>query len=113
MLKTTSLIAIRLLALCLFSSNVFAQPTWTLDPFGKEKKPVQYEEKKLPSEKTGEKKFNAWRRFKQNTTSHYNYYFNANNKLNAVVERAIMDQKDDFSKLLPFYPYKLENTAAQ
>jgi hypothetical protein len=113
MLKTTSLFAFQLLALCLFSSTIFAQPTWTLDPFGKEKKPVQYEEKKLPSEKTGEKKFNAWRRFKQNTTSHYNYYFNANNKLNAVVERAIMDQKDDFSKLLPFYPYKLENTAAQ
>jgi hypothetical protein len=113
MLKTTTLIAFQLLAICLFSTHLFAQPTWTLDPFGKEKKPEQYEEKKLPSEKTGEKKFNAWRRFKQNTTSHYNYYFNANNKLNAVVERATMSNQDDFSKLLSFYPYTLDNTAAQ
>ncbi len=113
MLKTTALFVFNLLAICLFSLPVFAQPTWTLNPFGKEKKPEQYEEKKLPSEKTGEKKFNAWRRFKQNTTTHYNYYFNANNKLNAVVERASMSQKDDFSKLLSYYPYSLENTSAQ
>lgn len=113
MLKTTTLFAFQLLAMCLFSINIFAQPTWTLDPFGKGKKPEEFKEKKLPSEKTGEKKFNAWRRFKQNTTTHYNYYFNANNKLNAVIERASMSQQDDFSKLLSYYPYTLENTSAQ
>jgi hypothetical protein len=113
MLKTTTLFAFLLPVCCLFSLPVFAQPTWTLNPFGKEKKPEQYEDKKLPSEKTGEKKFNAWRRFKQNTTTHYNYYFNANNKLNEVVERATMSNKEDFSRLLSYYPYTLENTAAQ
>ncbi len=102
-----------LLAAFFFTPALFAQPTWTLDPFGKEKKPAQYEEKKLASEKTGDKKFTKFKRFIQNNTTHYNYYFNANNKLNGVIERARLSQKDDFSKLLSFYPYTLENTAAQ
>lgn len=90
-----------------------AQPSWTLDPFGSEKKPEQYEEKKLGSEKTATKKFTVLRRFVNNTTSHYNYFFNANNKLNAVIERAVMSNADDYTKLLNYYPYSLENTAAQ
>lgn len=113
MLKTRFLFALQLFIGCLISNTVFAQPTWTLDPFGKEKKPEQYEEKKLASEKTGEKKFTKLRRFTQNTTTHYNYFFNANNKINAVIERAKMSQKDDYSSMLTFYPYTLENTAAQ
>lgn len=90
-----------------------AQPTWTLDPFGKEKKPKKYEEKVLGSEKTATKKFTPFRRFIQNNVTHYNYYFNANNKINEVIERAKMAQKDDYSRLLSFYPYNLENTATQ
>lgn len=113
MLKTRFLFALQLITGCMLSNAAFAQPTWTLDPFGKEKKPEQYEEKKLASEKTGEKKFTKLRRFTHNTTTHYNYFFNANNKINAVIERAKMSQKDDFTRLLSFYPYTLENTAAQ
>ena len=90
-----------------------AQPTWTLDPFGKEKKPVQYEEKKLASEKTGDKKFTRFRRIIQNNTTHYNFYFNANNKIKAVIERAKLSQKDDYTQLLSFFPFSLENTAVQ
>jgi tetratricopeptide (TPR) repeat protein len=93
--------------------KAIAQPTWTLDPFGKEKKPEKYENRKLGSEKTANKKFTLPRRALQNTITHYNYYFNANNKVNAVVERAKLSNKDDYSKLLSFYPYSLENTAAQ
>ncbi|RYY70559.1 MAG: tetratricopeptide repeat protein [Chitinophagaceae bacterium] len=113
MFKTRFLFALQLITGCLISNAVFAQPTWTLDPFGKEKKPEQYEEKRLASEKTGEKKFTKIRRFTQNTTTHYNYFFNANNKINAVIERAKMSQKEDYSVMLPFYPYTLENTATQ
>ena len=36
---------------CFFSVKVIAQPTWTFDPFGKEKKPKEYEEKVLGSER--------------------------------------------------------------
>jgi len=98
---------------CFLLNDVYAQATWTLDPFGKEKKPEKYEEKKLGSEKTADKKFTTFRRFVQNNVTHYNFYFNANNKLNAVLERAKLAQKDDYSQLLSFYPYTLENTAAQ
>lgn len=90
-----------------------AQPTWTLDPFGKEKKSEQFENRKLGSEKTAEKKFTGPRHFIQNNITHYNYYFNANNKVNAVVERAKMGSKDDYSQLLSFYGYSLDNTASQ
>ncbi len=76
-------------------------------------KPEKFKTKTLKSEKTGEKKFTLPRRFIQNTVSHYNYYFNANNKVNEVIERARLSNKDDYSKLLPFYGYSLINTAAQ
>lgn len=75
------------------------------------KKPKEYEERVLRSEKSGEKKFTLPRRFVQNTVTHYNYTFNANNKLNEVLERAKTAFKDDYSKLLPFYNFSLDVTA--
>ena len=96
-----------------YCAKSMAQPTWTIDPFGKEKKPAKYEEKKLASEKTGDKKFKGVRKFLQNNTSHYNFYFNANNKLNHVIERAKLSNKDDYANILSFYPYSLDNTASQ
>jgi len=47
----------------MISFSGMAQPTWTFDPFGKEKKPKEFEEKKLGSEKTADKKFTKLRRF--------------------------------------------------
>ncbi len=113
MLKESVFFILLFFAFCGFFLKGFAQPTWTIDPFGKEKKPEKYENRKLGSEKTANKKFTLPRRALQNTITHYNYYFNANNKVNAVVERAKLSNKDDYSKLLSFYPYSLENTAAQ
>ena len=113
MLKRPFLFIFLTLAGCTTMTSLLAQPTWTLDPFGKEKKPKQFEERKLGSEKTAEKKFTKPRNFIQNTVTHYNYYFNANNKVNTVLERAKLSQKDDYTKLLSFYPYSLENTATQ
>ncbi|MBK8953605.1 MAG: hypothetical protein IPM85_16485 [Chitinophagaceae bacterium] len=65
----------------------------------------------LRSEKSDQKKFTLPKRFIQNTVTHYNYYFNANNKLNEVLERAKESFKDDYSRLLPFYNYSLDITA--
>jgi DNA polymerase III delta prime subunit len=76
------------------------------------KKPPKFENKTLGSEKTGNKKFTATRRFLQNTFTHYNYYFNANNRLNEIVARAKNAQKDDYTELLPFYSYSLKATSA-
>lgn len=67
----------------------------------------------MGSEKTADKKFTVTRRIIQNTVSHFNYYFNANNKLNAVIDQAKYGHKDDYARLLPFYPYSLDVTAQQ
>ncbi len=76
-------------------------------------KPEKFKNKTLKSETTGDKKFTLKRRISQNTISHYNYYFNANNKFNDVIERARLSNKDDYGKLLAFYSYSLNATAAQ
>lgn len=76
-------------------------------------KPKKFENRTLQSEKTGETKFTLPRRFMQNTTSHYNFYFNAQTKVTNVIERARLSQKDNFNQLLPYYSYSLENTANQ
>lgn len=77
------------------------------------KKPPKFENKILKSEKTGEKKFTLPRKITQNVASHYNFYFNAQNKYDAIIERATMAQHDDYNKLLPFYGYSLDVTASE
>jgi TolA-binding protein len=74
-------------------------------------KPKPYEERVLRSEKTGEKPLNAPRKFFQNLTTHYNYFFNASNRLNEVIFSAKSDFKEDYTTILPFYNYTLDATA--
>ncbi len=75
------------------------------------KKPQKFENRKLGSEKTGDKKFTVPRKFMQNTITHYNFYFNANEKIKMVLARAKEGHKDDYTKLLSFYNYSLEETS--
>lgn len=75
------------------------------------KKPKAYETRTLPSEKSGDKKFTAPKRFYNNLVSRFNYYFNANMRLNEVVENAKARHIDDFTQLLSFYNYSLDETA--
>jgi tetratricopeptide (TPR) repeat protein len=75
------------------------------------KKPKEYDDRVLRSERSEEKKFTLPRRVIQNTITHYNFFFNANNKLNDVLERAKTSFQDDYSLLLPFYNYSLDVTA--
>ena len=78
----------RILISFLFCLSCFlpglAQPTLDSDL----KKPKKYENRILRAEKTGQKKFNVPRRFFQNTYTHYNYYFNAQTKLDSVLANA-------------------------
>jgi tetratricopeptide (TPR) repeat protein len=99
---------ISLVAFSTLCSEVAAQPTLSFDL----KKPKKYEEKKLGSEKSADKKFTLPRRFVQNTVTHYNWYYNADNRLNEIVARAKTSHKDDFSELLSFYNYDLDKTSA-
>lgn len=97
-----------------FANKLFAQPNWTIALLDStEKKPAKFQEFQLGSEKLADKKFSNYRRFVQNNITHYNYYYNANNKINGIVEKAKSGQKDDYNKLLSFYPYSLDYTALQ
>ncbi|HMG67753.1 MAG TPA: hypothetical protein VK588_08710, partial [Chitinophagaceae bacterium] len=93
-------------AFYLFADSSHAQLGFSFDI----PKPKQYDERQLRSEKP-EKKFTVVRRFFQNTTTHYNYFFDATNKLNEVITRAKESHKDDFTQLLSFYNYDLDLTA--
>jgi outer membrane protein assembly factor BamD (BamD/ComL family) len=75
------------------------------------KKPKNYENRTLPSERSGNKPFTLPRRVYNNTVSRFNYYFNANTKLAEALENAKAGFQDDYTKLLPFYNYTLEETA--
>ena len=74
-------------------------------------KPKPYEERVLRAEKTGDKKLKGTKKFFQNLATHYNYYFNASNKLNDVIIKAKEVHKDDYTNLLPFYNYSLDVTS--
>ncbi|KAI9428969.1 hypothetical protein F5148DRAFT_1316507, partial [Russula earlei] len=62
--------------------------------------------------KTGEKKLTKTGRLFQNAFTHYNYYFNANNKVNEIIARAKASYKEDYLQLLSFYNYSLDATAS-
>ena len=74
-------------------------------------KPDPYGNRVLKAEKTGSKPLKASKKFLQNLSTHYNYFFNANNKLNDVIETAKLYFRDDYTNLLPFYNYTLDVTA--
>ena len=98
--------------LCVFSlvsAIATSQPNTTIDL--EKKKPEKYKEKLLKSEHTGEKKYGALKHFFGNTVTHYNYYYNANVKLEEILEKAKEIFVDDYAKLLPFYNYTLTATA--
>ena len=97
-----------LLIICRLTMPVFGQKGVSLDI----KKPKEFENRVLRSEKSDKKKFSVPNRFIQNTVTHYNYYFNANNKLKEILDRAKSSFIDDYSLLLPFYNYTLDATAA-
>ena len=94
--------------ICAVYQPVRAQLGFDLDI----KKPAPYEDRLLKAEKTPEgKPLKQPKKFFQNLTTRYNYYFNANVKLNEVIERAKLSHVDDYSQLLSFYNYSLDVTA--
>jgi outer membrane protein assembly factor BamD (BamD/ComL family) len=78
------------------------------------KKPPKWENRTLASETSNNgKKFRKFRHFVQNNITHYNYYYNSNEKIKLILAKAKSQFKDDYTKLLPFYNFTPEATAAQ
>ncbi|RFS24788.1 hypothetical protein DVR12_06230 [Chitinophaga silvatica] len=70
------------------------------------------QDRRPPSEVMLEKKKWTWKRmFFQNMTTRFNYYYNAKTKLNKVVKSANRDGQDDYTVLLPFYPFSLQSSS--
>ena len=90
-------------------NNASAQGNITFDL----KKPKLYENRKLPSELTPDSKINPIKKLKENVATHYNFYFNARNKINNVVNTAKKNHKDTFSNLITINNYSLDETAIQ
>src|ERR1700748_1321141 len=101
-------ISLLVFSLCLVADFCSAQLGFSFDI----PKPKQYEQRELRSEKSDQKKFTVPRRFMQNTTTHYNYFSNAKNKLNEIIDRAKAAHIDDYTQLLTFYNYDLNVTAS-
>ena len=97
-----------LVGLFFYTASAFAQPGFQVNI----QKPKPYQERKLKAEKTGEGKIKTAKLVLQNLTTHFNYVFNANRKLNEILDRAKEQHKDDYAKLLSFYNYDLATTAA-
>lgn len=97
------------IAILLSNGMLSAQPGTDIDI----KKPEQYENRTLASEKTGSKKFTFPRKLYQNTVTHYNYYFNAVNRLNEIEERARQQQQqqEDYTQMLPFFDFSTDVTS--
>ena len=109
MIKCTRFIVLSIFFLFIQATISFAQPGSSIDLEGQ--KPSRYSERRLISEKSGESGFTDFKHFFQNLFTHYNYYFNANNKVNEIIDRAKDLNKDDYTQLLSFYNYSLDNTS--
>jgi len=96
-----------LLILCFTFFQAHSQQGFSFDI----KKPEPFDDRVLASEKSESGKFPITKRLTQNTFTHYNYFFNANNKLNEVLEIAKADHFDEYTELLSFYNYSLDVTA--
>jgi len=102
------LIWMMIMALLCANHTVFAQENIT----SKLIKPKLYENRKLKSENTADKKIGAVKKIKENIVSHYNFYFNANNKLNNVLGSAKQIYKDNYDKLIPVRDFSIDQTAS-
>ncbi len=106
-----------LLSFCILAWLLVVQCAVTAQPYATidldKAKPKNYETRSLRSEKTGDKKLTVSKRLFQNAFTHFNYYFNANNKINNIITRAKASNKDDYTKMLSFYNYSLDATSRE
>lgn len=97
-----------LLGIFLFSCTILVAQSNTSVTINK---PEKYQNRVLPAEKSGNKKFTIPKRLYNNTVSHFNYFYNASEKLKDIIIAAKQQHKEDYTELLPFYNYTLDETA--
>ena len=93
-------------SICAFWLN--AQPGTTIDL----KKPDKYENRTLASEKTTEGKISSPKKFTKIPLPIITIISMPIYRLDAIINRAKQGFRDDYTRLLPYYNYALEITAA-
>ncbi len=93
-----------------FSTGLNAQPGTEIEV---KEKPKRYQNRLLRAEKTQNKKWNFFKRFSQNSFTHFNYYYNSQVKLDELLARAKASHKDNYDSLLSYYNYSLSTTAQE
>ena len=99
--------------LALFSASFLAFLNGNTQPYSTIElvKPKPYENRPLAAETTKSGKIKAPKKFYQNAVTHFNYYFNAQNKINEILERTKSGFQEDYTQTLPFYNYTMDAVA--
>lgn len=90
--------------------TLHAQPGTTLHL--KNEKPAEFAKKLLRAEKTSYGPLSKFQQFMQNTFTRYNYLYNANKRLEDILEKATTDYKENYEQLLSYEPYDAKAMAS-
>lgn len=99
-----------LIFLVLFSASFLVHMKGIAQPYSSIElvKPKPYDNRPLAAENTKTGKLKAPKKFYQNAVTHFNYYFNAQNKINEILERTKAGFREDYTQTLPFYNYTMD-----
>lgn len=83
--------------------SLYAQPGTTIHL--KDEKPAEFAKKLLRAEKTDYGPLGKFQQFMQNTFTRFNYLYNANKRMEDILNKATATYKEDYARLLSYYPY--------
>ncbi len=73
---------------------------------------IKKKQKAYSNEKMLKKRWSVPRRVVQNTFTHYNYYFNANRKMDEAIANMLRSKKDNYDSLLALFPFNPDKDSA-
>lgn len=108
--RSGRLIALLLVLLISSTMQLYAQIGTTINL--KDAKPAEFAKKLLRAEKTDYGPLGKIQQFMQNTFTRFNYLYNANKRMEDILDKATTDYKEDYGRLLTYYPYDAKTMAA-
>ncbi|OSZ78953.1 hypothetical protein CAP35_12100 [Chitinophagaceae bacterium IBVUCB1] len=73
---------------------------------------IKKKQKAYTNEKMLKKRWSVPRRIVQNTFTHYNYYFNADRKMDEAIANMLRTKKDNYDSLLALFPFNPDKDSA-
>lgn len=73
---------------------------------------IKKKQKAYSNEKMLKKRWSVPRRVVQNTFTHYNYYFNADRKMDEAIANMLRSKKDNYDSLLALFPFNPDKDSA-